>query len=346
MDELNARPRLLKQANLSLIRKVIKTKGTATRAEIAQETGISSTTVRSLLTEMEEGGEIESIGYDESSGGRKAERYAFKPDRYYGAVLCVTDEQLHALTVNICGEIVEKEILDIPEGKLEDAMISCMDSLTARREIKSAGIGVPGIVDGGGYWRKDRYDGELYRLDIGELVESRYQLPVVMENDLNATAIGFSRCYAKEFPDEDPGNTNMVYLHFESGCISAGLIAGGRLIRGAGNFAGEIGLVPAENGSTLDECMKDAKNDVQYVNFVVHIIGWICGILNPQYIVLGGPALRRDCIGSIQDVLSSLVPAEMSTEILYSPDVWQDYYEGMAYLTAEKIFDTVQFIKE
>lgn len=43
MNQLTARPKLLKQANLTLIRKVIKAKGTATRAEIAMETKISST---------------------------------------------------------------------------------------------------------------------------------------------------------------------------------------------------------------------------------------------------------------------------------------------------------------
>ena len=75
MDSLTARPNILKQANLSLIRRAIKAKGTSTRAEIAIETRISSTTVRSLLSEMLENGEIESIGLDESSGGRKAQRY-------------------------------------------------------------------------------------------------------------------------------------------------------------------------------------------------------------------------------------------------------------------------------
>lgn len=71
MDTLNGRPKLLKQANLSLIRKVITAEGTATRAEIARKTNISSTTVRSLLAEMLENGEIESLGFDESSGGGK-----------------------------------------------------------------------------------------------------------------------------------------------------------------------------------------------------------------------------------------------------------------------------------
>lgn len=109
MDSLTARPNLLKQANLSLIRRVIKTNGSATRAEIALETRISSTTVRSLLSEMLENGEIEGIGLDESSGGRKAQRYRLNPERYHGAAFCLLDDRVIFLLVNMCGEIVEKK---------------------------------------------------------------------------------------------------------------------------------------------------------------------------------------------------------------------------------------------
>lgn len=50
--------------------------------------------------------------------------------------------------------------------------------------------------------------------------------PVVLENDVNAAAIGFARCYETEFPGEDPAETNMAYLHFDRGCVSAGFVAG------------------------------------------------------------------------------------------------------------------------
>ena len=103
MDTLTARPRVLKQANLSLIRKVLKAKGTATRAEIAYETKISSTTVRSLLSEMMQNGEIESVGYDESSGGRKAERYGFRPNRYYGCLLYTSNKGYSFVLIRPCG---------------------------------------------------------------------------------------------------------------------------------------------------------------------------------------------------------------------------------------------------
>ena len=346
MDTLTARPRLLKQANLSQIRRVIKRRGTSTRAEIAGETQISSTTVRSLLAEMMENGEIESIGHDKSSGGRKAERYRFKPDKYYGAAICISGSDMHGLLVGICGEILETVRLEFTGSDYEPAICAFLDELMARKDIKSIGIGVPGIVEGGAFWQGTGGSDELCRYDLGDRLAERYHIPVVMENDLNATAIGFGRCYAKEFPRESPERANMAYLHLENTCVSAGFIVGGRIVRGFRNFAGELGLIPMEDGRILDEWLMSALDDKDYTDLMIRIISWICGILNPQYVVLGGPDLRTDCIGPISDGFSALLPKHMTAEILYSADMWHDYHDGMASLTAGKIFDDVQFIKE
>lgn len=346
MDKLTARPQFLKQANFSLIRQAIMEKGTATRAEIVKETKISSTTVRSLLFEMLECGEIESIGFDESSGGRKAERYRIRPERYHSAVFCITDHQIHSLLIDVCGDILEKTRLEIKDDDFESVITAYLDDLTARQELRSVGIGVPGVVEGGCFWRQNPKNGKMEQLSIGTSLSRRYGLPVVLENDLNATAIGFARCYQKEFPCEAPDSINMVYLHFEKGCISAGIIAGGQVIRGSRRFAGELGLIPMEDERTLKDWLNDAGSDEAYTDLVVKLLGWICGILNPQYIVLGGPSFREQCTGPISDGLYAALPEQMAAEILYSPDVWRDYCEGMAYLTARKMFDDVSLIKE
>lgn len=346
MDSLTARPNLLKQANLSLIRRIIKTNGSATRAEIAMETRISSTTVRSLLSEMLENGEIEGIGLDASSGGRKAQRYRLNPERCHGAAFCLLDDRVVFLLVNMCGEIVEKRELEAVGENYRQPLLSCLDKLIREKEIKSIGLGVPGIVEKGCYWRKSREDGKLYKSDIGDFLAQRYHIPVIMENDLNATAIGFGRCYAKEFPEENPEDTNMAFLHFEKSCISAGFISGGRIIRGCNNFAGELGLLPADGDHLLDDYLTETMNDTEYVNHLIKIIGWVCGILNPAYVALGGPDLRPDCIGAVSDGLSALLPRQMAAEILYSPDVWHDYYDGLAFLTAGRMFEEIQFTKE
>lgn len=345
MDDLTVRPNLLKQANLSFIRKLMKSKGTVTRAEIAWETKISSTTVRSLLTEMQRNGEVESIGYDESSGGRKAERYRFKMDKYYGVAFCVTENNIHCLIVNLCGEIVETSKLEVADGNYEEAILSYLDTLIVQKEIKSIGLGVPGIVEGGSYLRKNQKN-EIVKVEIGNTLSVKYDVPVVMENDLNAITIGFGRCYEKSFPFEGSETINMAFLYFEKECISAGFIVGGKIIHGWNNYAGELGLIPKDEENSLSQYLSGPLDDEQFIQLIVKIITWICGILNPQYVALGGPAFRENCLGAIDDSLYSLLPDKMLAKILYSADVWHDYYEGMAFLTAGKMFHEIKLIKE
>lgn len=346
MNGLTGRPQLLKQANLSLIRKAIKARGTATRAEIAEDTQISSTTVRSLINELMENQEIESIGYDESNGGRKAERYALLPERYYGAVFCIQDYEIHALVINICGDMVESDNLKVEDEKYEEAVALYLDRLIEKREIKAIGLGVPGVVEGGGYWKKHLNNDDLYKVDIGDSLSQRYHIPVILENDLKAAAIGFGQCYEKEFPSEKREHINMAYLHFEEGCISAGFIIEGKVIHGSNNFSGELGLIPYIGPKLLDEYMSGPLDDGQYIQTMVQILSWVCGILNPEYIALGGREIREECIEPVSSLLSSLLPRQMAAEILYTPDVWHDYHNGMAFLTAGRMFDEVQFVKE
>lgn len=65
-------------------------------------------------------------------------------------------------------------------------------------------------------------------------------------------AIGIGRCYMKECPDEKAEHMNMAYLHFDEGCISAGFVVDGCIVRGYNNFAGELGLLPVGEGELLD----------------------------------------------------------------------------------------------
>src|SRR5471030_2157131 len=76
MNNLSGKPQVMKKVNSALIKKILKEKGSATKVQITQDTGISVTTVRTLLEELIINKEITSLGLDDSSGGRRAERYA------------------------------------------------------------------------------------------------------------------------------------------------------------------------------------------------------------------------------------------------------------------------------
>ncbi len=79
----------MKLVNTANIRSMLRAAGSATRAELAEQIGISTTTVRSLLCGMQANREILAGGQDASSGGRRAERYALNPQRFCGAVFYV-----------------------------------------------------------------------------------------------------------------------------------------------------------------------------------------------------------------------------------------------------------------
>lgn len=56
-------------------------------------------------------------------------------------------------------------------------------------------------------------------------------------------------------------------------------------------------------------------------------------------------AFRKDTLSRITEYLYGDLPSKMSAEILYVDDKWHDYFEGMAYLTAEQIFADVWLVK-
>lgn len=356
MNEITGKPHALKQVNLSAVRKAIKERASATRAEIVEATKISTTTVRKLLTEMQENNEIVESGFDESIGGRRAVRYEFKKNRFFGAALCLAGESVRYFIVNLCGEIQKSGTYPI-SGDVSESICALLEQLTATAEIKAVGIGVPGIVNGMSFQNK-LMGGQLLNHPIGEIIQHRFGIPIILENDLNATAFGLGRRCLKTMSGETGSDgrgdsfakscngLNLAYVHFEKSCVSAGFISGGRLLRGAHNFVGELGLYPVDEHRTLDELLSSHLSDEQYTDIITRLFSGICCILNPRQIAIGGDYFRKDCLPAIKESFQRGLPGEMCAELFYTKDIWDDYSEGMAYLTADQIFSDVKLVKE
>lgn len=340
-------PQTLKQVNLSAVRKAIIDKGSATRAEIAALTGISVTTVRALLIEMFENGEIIEVGQDESSGGRKAVRYQMSKEKYYGASICIASDEVRWFVVDICGDVCEQGNLEKDEYEKTTfyarGITQVLDELILRYNIKSIGLGVPGIPDGLDFWRADE-NRQLQRHSIGRMIYNRYKTPVVLQSDMNALAFGFARCYLIESPNEACESIHMAYIYFEDTCPSAGFISAGRPISGFSNYSGELCMFPIAGGINLSDVIYTTLPDEKYAEIVAKVVTGICCILNPQYVVMGGAAFKRDCLALIDECLTAILPHQMQPQLMHADNFWHDYATGMAALTAEKIFDDVQFV--
>lgn len=116
-----------------------------------------------------------------------------------------------------------------------------------RREIHALGFGIPGLVDsakGIGIasvnlgWKNIRVRAEL---------ESRLEIPCVIENDVRAGALGEYRFGAAK------GIKNLVYINIGTG-MSAVILVDGKFNLGAHGVAGEIGHAVIVPGGPACKC--------------------------------------------------------------------------------------------
>ncbi|WP_159794530.1 ROK family protein [Puerhibacterium puerhi] len=131
-------------------------------------------------------------------------------------------------------DIVAAAAAVAPGVAREDAQ-GASDALSSRGVV-AVGLGVPGLVDRRTGRVRAAVNLGLDDVALGPLVARGVGVPVVVENDVNAAALGAARVV---------GETDSLALLNVGTGIAAGLVHEGRVVRGANGFAGELGHLPA-----------------------------------------------------------------------------------------------------
>ena len=107
--------------------------------------------------------------------------------------------------------------------------------------MSGIGVGAPGPVDveAGRVGEPAPHAGDLVGQPIGARLTTRFGVPVVVDNDVNALALAEWRFGA------DRGVRSLVVLAPGTG-FGSGIVLDGRLIRGARGFGAELGHVPVK----------------------------------------------------------------------------------------------------
>lgn len=228
-----------------------------TKAELATLTGLARSTVALRVDGLLAAGLLTPAGEAVSTGGRPPARVAFNPQA--GVVLAVDLGATHATVAvaDLAGRIREAhtspiDIGDGPESLLDSILADGAALLKSTSDASSTpllgiGIGVPGPVEHSTGRPTNPpimpgWDG----FDVPAYVQRTYDVPVLVDNDVNILALG-------EQVTTWPHVQDLVFVKVATG-IGAGIIAGGRLQRGAQGSAGDMGhvQVPAGIGSTRE----------------------------------------------------------------------------------------------
>ena len=221
-----------------------------TRAELVQETGLARTTVVVRVAALADAGLLVPAGVAASSGGRPPSRFVFDPRARFivGIDLGATHGTV-GLT-DLHGDVIaqQQHSLDIASGPdeilalvLDSAATLIAEAGVEPTSLIGIGVGVPGPVEHS-TGRPIRppimpgWDG----FDIPAFVRRRFDVPVLVDNDVDLLALGER---ATTWPDVD----DLLFIKVSTG-VGAGIISGGMLQRGARGSAGDLGHVQVPHG--------------------------------------------------------------------------------------------------
>ncbi len=216
----------------------------ASRAELIESTGLSRMTVTNRLGALLAAGLVQETAETVASGGRPARVLALNPA--FGVVLCVDlrESRIHLAVSDLTPSLLEREEMPYlidggPVSTLEN-IAGGLERMLARRQappfVLGIGIGLRAPVDHeAGCAVGPSILGGWDDFDVGGWMERRMGIPTVVENDVNLMTI-FE--YRRTATPGDP----FLYVKMGTG-IGSGLIAAGRLYRGAHGASGDIGHI-------------------------------------------------------------------------------------------------------
>ncbi|WP_291653040.1 ROK family protein [Clostridium sp.] len=297
MKKIAGKPTELKNVNTSLIMNSIRTRGNATRAEITKDTGLSHTTVRVILNELMEINEIISVGLDESSGGRRAERYKMNSNKRYIIAISIEEDKTAYRIVNSLGEVLEEKIKVISSLEDIETIANTVEDLyEVYHNIEGIGISVPGVVTNDGYLSGIRME-DWKEIKIKKYLKEKFNVPILLENDINSASLAFYNDYIEKNKCEP---ISLVYISFTSLGVGSGIIINGSILKGDNGYAGEIGFIPVGNMYLNTMMMSNLNND-DYIHVIINTIKTISAIINPSVVVLGGSNFKYHIKNKIID---------------------------------------------
>ncbi|MFC5947708.1 ROK family transcriptional regulator [Pseudonocardia lutea] len=233
-----------------------------TRAQVGDRTGWSRGTVNARLDELIGAGLLRECGLVEGARGRPAVLFSINPDAGDLLVGHIGASGAQLARCDLTGGILARESVALDVGAGPEVVLGLLEERFAvlradvERPLWGVAVGLPGPV----HFPTGRvvsppimtgWDG----FDVPGRLGATFEVPVHVENDANAMAWG-ERCLAPE-----PGPDDLLFVKVGTG-VGAGIVANGRILRGAQGAAGDLGHTFVDAGEDgpppLCRCGKSA----------------------------------------------------------------------------------------
>ncbi len=228
--------------NLSRILRLVHREGPLSRAALTEMTGLNRSTIGDLVSDLADAGLVlERAPGPSNRVGRPSPVVAADPR----VVALAVNPEVDALTIAAVGldlSIPARIRIELEElltpgrtaALVAEQLAQWREGPLGEARIVAAGVAVPGLVAADGLVRNAPH--LLWRdVALGQLLEEALGMPVVVGND---ATMGAS---AEHLFGAARGADDVIYLNGGASGIGGGLVVHGRLVTGAGGYAGEFG---------------------------------------------------------------------------------------------------------
>lgn len=287
---------------MKIIQSLVK-QGGCTKNELVFYTGLSLSTVDSLLEEMLKSNRVIKAGYRESTGGRSSMSY--KVNGEFSQTLCIYaykhDKRITVIgrLYNLYSEMMEEKRRDIP--KLDcDVLCSFIDEML-NEQVHTICLSLP--------------DSDI---DINH----RYKQRVFVKNDVYMGVIG---AYIKHMQYD-----SIVLLDSKVNS-RLGIVVHGHLVEGKSSIAGQIRYMPLiEN--------KNRRSMKGRSQLLVIELQNIIGMLNPEAIVICAQGIDQHYV---EEELLKIFKMNDMPHLIYIDDFIDEVMLGMESISKDSLFDNL-----
>lgn len=251
--------RAMRESNRRLVLNCVRERGPLARVAIAQETGLSRSTVGSIIDTLlgeafvREGSALSAAPV----GGRRAIEVHFNADVATALGIELGRTHLTLALTNLAGHILDAHITPIdttagPRSCLPRVITAVREFIGARGtrwdEIAGVGVAVPSPVEVPAQtFVEPGILPDWAGVDLRDEFLRAFGVPVRLDNDANMGALAESRHGAGR------GVAYLAYIKLGTG-IGCGLVVDGQVYRGSLGTAGELGHVTVVEGGPLCVC--------------------------------------------------------------------------------------------
>ena len=320
-------PSLLRRINSAVVLHALRATDNATLTEITRVTGLSRPTVEGVVEDLIGAGLVVEKAADEGATrrqGRPARRFRFRAEAGHLLGLDIGPHRVAALLSDLDGRVLGSVAKDVEETatadeRLEKLRTGVAELLrragVARGSLRAVGAATPGIVEADGTVRLSTALPQWSGLRLGERLSRSFKCPVLVENDANAAAV------AEHWKGAATESDDIVFV-LAGLSPGAGSLIGGRLHRGFGGAAGEIGALHLLGREVTPETLLSTTNEPlhpldeqavaavfakaregdegaraavdRFIQRLVHDTAALVLALDPELVVVGGWAAGLD----------------------------------------------------